>query len=733
MSVQVVQKTSDLGANLRDLQSESLKIIALFVGALGYAWLVPVVWGIFPLLSGASAWVGCGLLIGGAAASYALRIRCRRVAANLLVWGTIGAIGCAILMLQSLIAAFLFCLPIVFASVLFGQLGTVLVGAVACVVTLATGTRYLHVVWYSADIVLPMAVVTLVSAAAWLSQRNLYTALAWAWNGYERARHHEDEVNERRAELRRVLRALDETTHRLERANYMLALARDRAEEARRLKQQFAQTISHELRTPLNLIVGFTESMAQSPAYYGAPLPPAYLRDLSTVHRNARHLQNLVNDVLDLARIDVAQMSLIPEEVDPAQLVQTAVDTARSLVEAHGLELCVEIGPDIPRLWVDPVRIRQVLFNLLNNAARFTDRGRVTVSTYRQEDAVVFSVTDTGVGIAPQDVTCIFEEFQQLDGSSRRRHGGAGLGLTISKRFVELHRGRIWVESELGKGSAFYFSLPVERQEPIDGSAHRMRPGQQGTWDDENILLAVTQSPSAASLLSRYVRSARTVVARDIDQAEHMARQVMPQAVLIDTTFGAQRAVSPIELARSWGLDVPFIACPLPGEEPLRQQLAADGYLIKPVSRQDLQDVLRHFGDKIDRILVVDDDREFVRLVSRMLDDPVRRYQVNRAYSGQQALHAIRHRQPDLILLDLVLPDIDGSQVIDSLRADPAQRHIPVVIVSAQDEIENLNGVGGEVRIAKAQSLMPGEVLQWVQRVLHSATRPNGALRANGG
>jgi CheY-like chemotaxis protein len=223
------------------------------------------------------------------------------------------------------------------------------------------------------------------------------------------------------------------------------------------------------------------------------------------------------------------------------------------------------------------------------------------------------------------------------------------------------------------------------------------------------------------------------VVVQSLEQARQAVQQVVPQAVLIDTASKTLDLAALGELACLWELDVPLIACPLPGEEPLRQNLVADGYLIKPVARQSLWNLLRQFGEEMDSVLVVDDDRDFVRLMSRMLDDPVRRYQVRRAYNGQQALQMIQRRPPDLVLLDLMLPDIHGYQVIDRLRSDPASQHIPVVIVSAQDEIENVGAVSGSIQVTKAGSLRPGEVMEWIQNIVNMATGPGRTMRSGNG
>ena len=725
--MKAAKENPDLRANLDDLRGESIKVVALFTGFIGLTWLV---WTINPATGGVrpvpEAWAGSGILAASAFLSYVLSDRLLRVASVLFVLGALIAIAFAVPVFPSPVTVCLLVVPVIFASVLLGQPAFLCVAAVAALVVLTMGANYVGGAPFSIQVAFPFVVFAAVTLASWLSVRNLHTALAWVWHGYESARYNEEMARERQAELRRALKALDEATHRLERVNYMMVLACDQAKEAHRLKQQFAQTISHELRTPLNLIVGFTELMTESPEHYGGALPPPYLRDLNIVHRNACHLQNLVNDVLDLARIEAAQMSLSPEETDLQTLVQEAVHTARSLVGARGLALRTEIAPDLPKLWIDPTRIRQVLFNLLNNAARFTERGSVTVTVRQQAEEVVFAVADTGVGIAVEDIPRIFEEFRQADGSTRRRHGGVGLGLAISRRFVELHGGHIWVESQEGQGSTFYFSLPASRDDLSAGLSNYFA-GPTGTASakvgEEPVLLAVTRSPSAAGLLTRYVRGCRTVVVPDLDQARDTAHRLMPQAVVVDSACQELGPAKLEEIGRGWGLPrTHFVSCPLPGEEVLRQRLAVDGYLIKPVSRQNLWDVLRQLGEHVDRVLVIDDDRDFVLLMSRLLEDsPVRRYQVFGAYSGHEGLDMMNHCQPDLVLLDLVLPDIDGSEIVERMRTSPEWQHTPIVVVSAQDETEDHKALRGTMMVAKADGLMPGEVVQWVQEVMDTA------------
>lgn len=721
------QESPDFRDNhLAPLRADSLSVIAVATGVIGYIWLALIIWPVTGAAASSTAWLGAGLLTFTVIASYRLKNHHLLAAAHILIWGILVTITLVIFMFHSLAAAYLFILPVIFASVLLDQRAVFWVAAITGLLTLAIGLSFREVLLPTSEIILPVIIIGLVALASWLSARNLYIALAWVWAGYERARYNEQVAREHQAELRRVLKALDEATHRVERLNYMLALARDQAEEARRLKQQFAQTISHELRTPLNLVVGFIEVMVQSPEYYGQPLPQPYLRDLSIMYRNACHLQNLVNDVLDLARIEAAQMSLTPEDTDIGNLVRETINTARSLVEGRGLVLRTRIEPGLPHLRVDPVRIRQALFNLMNNAVRFTDRGSITISTYHESGQVVVAVADTGIGITPEDIPRLFEQFQQLDGSTRRQRGGAGLGLAISKQFVELHGGKMWVESQPGQGSTFFFSLPVASADLLampDGHARDIGESLSAKWGEEGILLAVTRSASGASLLDRYVRGCRTVVFHSLAQARRAALQLIPQLVVVDLACVKVTTAELEALAQQWGLpNTPFIACPLPGEEPLRQRLAVDSYLLKPVSRQSLWDVLRQLGQEIDSVLVIDDDRDFVRLLTRMLDSPVRRYQVISAHSAQEGMMMLDQHQPDLVLLDLGLPDQDGAQVIERIRSNPQWRNIPVVIVSAQDEIDHMEKLMEPTIVARTGGFMPGEVVQLIQQVIDMST-----------
>lgn len=714
--------------DLTRLRADALSALAWITGSIGYVCLIFLVWPITGTGAAFVSWLGTLTLLVVSLLAILGGRRYQRAARYGFAAGVYLAAACGMVTLGEPTGAYLFLLPVIFASVLFNRwfaLANALIGI--GLIVLLNGV-VLEVSPWTTTPVLSVAITAIAAVASWLAAHNLFTALTWLSRAYTNAHHNERLARERQAELQRVLKALDEAHYRLRRLNGLLATARDQAEEGKRIKQYFAQTISHELRTPLNLVVGFAELMIESPEYYGSALPSPYLRDLRIIYRNARHLQGLVNDVLDLARIEAAQMSLILARVDPDELTREAVETVRSLVESRGLTLTTQIGADLPTVWLDATRVRQVLINLLNNAARFTPQGGVNVSVCALDTALHFAVSDTGIGIPPADLVRIFDEFYQVDGGSNRRQEGAGLGLAISRKFVGLHGGRMWAESVEGQGSTVFFSLPLTPPAEMVARTStsltaEVNEAQVGR-DAERVLLAVTHSNSAVGLLSRYLPHYRVLAASELTQAQTLARQVVPQALILDSNCVALGAEELAEVGRAWGLlQVPVIGCPLPGEDPLRRQLAVDGYLIKPVVRQNLWDVVRSFGESVEQILIVDDNRDFVRLLRQMLTNPLRPYRIESAYSGEEALAKLRLSPPDLVLLDLGLPDINGVQLVGILRAHPVWRSIPIVVVSAQDELDGLEVLQGALTVTKAGGLLPGDVLQWLGAVMGTPHR----------
>ncbi|MFO7322343.1 MAG: ATP-binding protein [Chloroflexota bacterium] len=718
---------SDTKDHITYLRADAFKVIIAIILGCAYIWLTATVWPTTGSETRIEAWIGSLLLMAGSSASLFFH-RQRTLAYFLLLSSLFIATILATIAYNLSDLLYLLVVTVLFSSVLLGQLAVLIFGMLSAGAALWVMVSVPEVTAQH-SLLLPPLVIIAATFTALASVRNLYTALHWATKSYERIEHNERLLQEQQSELKQALKSLDAATYNLERANVMLALARNRADQALRLKQEFAQNMSHELRTPLNLIVGFSEAMMQSPEYYGGPLPAAYLRDLSIVYRNAVHLQGLVNDVLDLARLEAAQMTITTEEVDPGVLISEATETIRGMVESRGLFLRTNIPSDLPSVHVDPTRIRQVIFNILNNAIRFTECGGITVSVSQQDDQILVAIQDTGIGIEEAELPRIFEAFHQSESTPERRRGGIGLGLAISKQFIELHGGRIWAESRYGHGSTFYFTLPLRTTATYLGQTWPTNepiayPGYAS--DRERVVLVVTRSPSGATMLARYLQNCRTVFVDNLEQARAFASRGAPQLVIIDNACETLTADDLTELARTWKLEhVHFITCPLPGEEQLRQRLATHGYLIKPLARNNLLDAVMQLPGQVNSVLIVDDDADFVRLITRMLNHPVRRYQISTAYSGREALAKLNHHKPDLILMDIGLPDISGLKVLENIRNRPDAEDIFVIMVSGHDDIDIVEALPGAVTITCASGLARGDVIQWIQRVLDTSTRIN--------
>jgi len=716
--------TTVMSGYFRDLRSTSLRTILLFTGACSYVWLILVLW---PVTGGAATlaeWVGSGLLVLCVILAYALRRRALRWACYLLVGSVLIAIICAMRAFNLFDVAYLFALPVAFASVLLGPLATVVTAMTALIAIGSAGVSSLGLSPFSARALLPMATTAVTAGASLLSERNLYTALGWAWNGYERARQNEQLARRRRGELSQSLKALDEATYRLARSRDELLVARQQAEEARALKEQFVATVSHELRTPLNLIVGFAEMMYLAPeSYPGVGWTPELEGDIREMYRASRHLQSLVNDILDLARIDASRLPMFRELVDLRATIAEALETISPLMRQRGLFCRRQWPKTLPQLLIDRMRIRQVMINLLNNAVRFTDEGGITVRIEQTEDAVVVSVRDTGVGIPEDQLEHVFEEFRQVDGGTSRR-GGVGLGLALSRQFVALHGGSLWAESKLGEGSTFYFSLPL----PGAVSAGKLRraPDRQRGDLSRPPVIVVDPDPTIGEMLSRYLGDHPVLSAESLAEAEALIEAEHPLAIIVnhspDVPIDAWLGTLG-EDSQRYG--VPIFRCSIPSPGWLRQSSALDDCLTKPVTRESIRRVLEKYCPEPSRVLVVDDDPGFVRLMTRMLGTMELAKEVLPAYTGPQALRLALENVPRLVLLDLLMPEMDGFEVLAAMRAEPALRETSIVAVTATSYPEDALGRReGRFTLTQSMGMSAGTVTDLLSAALQ-IVRPN--------
>ncbi|MBI2939795.1 MAG: response regulator [Chloroflexi bacterium] len=549
--------------------------------------------------------------------------------------------------------------------------------------------------------------------AAWLSSQPMRRALKWSWANYVQAEREAEQARRQRGELAQLVKSLNIAQDRLEQANVELERARRAAERARRQKTEFAAMISHELRTPLNLIVGFSEMIASNPnAWAGQPLSPACQLDVDTIYRNALHLSGLIDDVLDLAQIDAARLGLVRERVDLAVPVRGAVSAVEPLFRQKRLDLVVDLPEYLPPVDADRVRVGQVLINLLSNAARSTEVGGVRVSARVQDRDALVTVADTGVGIAPEDLPRIFDEFRQAVAPGARR-GGSGLGLTICKRLVELHGGSIWAESRPGEGSTFLLTLPLFDNVASSPLRHEWetwaRPARQRDGP-EGVIAVCDDDAESARLLQRYLDGCRVVPVESIAAARKL-RASAPLRALVLTGSSWPEVWQQANQARVQIGDRPVFACHLWGRRDLARELGVVDYLVKPVLREQLARVLRQRGRLPRDVLVIDDDPEMVNLLERLTHSIARRAKVRGVYSGADGLAALRERRPDLVLLDLLMPDLDGYAVLQAIRADEALRGIPVVLVTARGKDEETR-TSEMLSITRAGGLTVGELVR---------------------
>ncbi len=625
--------------------------------------------------------------------------------------------------------AYFFGTIVMAGGALLGPLAAVVLAGVASVIIV--GAALIPTV--SLDETTTLAAIALVWFAvvvAWASSYPVYAALAWAWNSYHDALRQREELRDRQGELNRALASLSETCYRLEVANQELARARAAAEEARQLKTEFAANISHELRTPLNLIIGFSEILMTTPG--GAVgLSPEARADVDVIYRNARHLSNLIDDVLDLSQVDAGRMGLHKERTALAPIVAEAISAVARLYEARGLTLHSEVPDDLPPVYVDRTRIRQVLINLLNNAARFTPSGGATVSAGLAEGSLVVHVADTGVGIAAEDIPKVFEEFRQLDGSTRRPHDGSGLGLAICRRFVELHGGTIWAESAPGQGTVFSFTLPL-----IDNVASATLRQEWDTWvrlptpaePPSRAVVLVTHDSRIERLFERYLDGYCVVSAADEAAAIRAFHQAPVHGVVLTASPDAPLNER-LHRLREAPRNVPIVVCSLPTSESLGERLGVCDYLVKPISAERLHETIGRVRPKARTILVVDDDPEMVRLLARMLRARSHRYQVVRAYGGAAALALLRERRPDIVILDLVMPEIDGYAVLREMRATDELRDLPVIAVTARSQ-EAETVAAGALEITREGGLSLRELMACLKASLDAITTPAGTAGA---
>jgi len=610
-------------------------------------------------------------------------------------------------------------LPILLSTILASRTARIMIAAATLLtLSLPAGRAYLALDANSAAVLALLTVVT--STIGLLLDHRRNQLLFSLMQDYENALIDLDRARDQRLLLNETNKALEDAFLQLQRLTNLYHAAATEAENARRTKETFAANVSHELRTPLNMIIGFSDMILNSPSTYGV-LSPTLASDMNVIHRNSQHLLNLINDVLDLSQIEAGQLALRPEMVDVSALVDEAVGAIQPLYRSKSLTLQVELAREGMHVYCDRLRVRQILLNLLSNAGKHTVVGGAKVAVCEDDKGnLLFSVKDTGPGIASENLDAIFERFNHGN-SVYEMAASTGLGLSISRQLIEAHNGRMWVESELGHGANFLFSLPVAPVHMPGNTSQRWvheytqsdkTPGRRrlpNVNDFEPSLFLVTRdeevqrhmkdlfagvNPGAMAGINGGASHESSpplhvVVLENLDDVEQRALAEQPVALLLNEA----RAMNDLNFARArlenLPSRMPVISFHLSSDSSGSDAYGVAAYLTKPISREHLLRAIEANMPERQKsggvILLIEDNVELGRLLRKQIMTARRGYRLLVATTGAEAIVLMNRRTPDLILMDLGLPDMDGFDLLAIKSASERVRNIPVIIVSARD------------------------------------------------
>ena len=709
------RRSSELETELNDLSRETLRDTTLAVLGVDLLWLFVggMTW---PVELGARIWLSSGILIALLGVTLWLIPRHLKLARlALLVSLTTGILVNLALFQQPGIGFLLALLPLVGLTIAGWPAGVLMELLVAlCVLGPLRGLLAPDGTGLAVGIIGGGAFTGLIG---FMTRRTLLFVTERSLVSYAEARTNMEEAREHRGKLVKALKEVDLAYYRLERANSALMIASKTAEQAEQFKANFVTTVSHEMRTPLNLIIGFIEVIMTSPeSYSGVELPPVYRSDLNAIYRSARHVLELVDDVIDMARLDAGRLGMTYARVPLQEVMAEAAGMVRDYTNTKGLGLELNAAEDLPDLWIDRLRIRQVLLNLLVNAARFTDRGKITLSAERKGDLIEVRVSDTGKGISADELPHVFDEFQTSGPTETTWHSGSGLGLPISKKIVEAHGGKMGVESIYGQGSTFWLNLPVRleseaRQWETRGAkpAFIYRPAELA--DPAVPVVVVDFSDSRTQALFQ----------RQMEDCQIHKTDNLPEALNLAEQYGALAVITEHDLdSLPTGSNCLFIRCPIPSGRRLAETFGAQDLLVKPVTGELLWATIERLGISPNSALVADDDQNITRLFRRILRPRIPNDRIVEAHNGEEALAAMRQYHPELVLLDLEMPGMDGLAALAQKNVEPQLKDIPVIVVTGHEEKSLEFDLQGKIEVARPAGFQPNETIRTVEALIKS-------------
>jgi len=499
-------------------------------------------------------------------------------------------------------------------------------------------------------------------------------------------------------------------------------------EDASRHKSQFLASMSHELRTPLNAIIGLTEMMVTNAARFGTEKA---LEPLNRVHRAGTHLLGLINQVLDLSKIEAGKLELNQTLVNLPPLIDEVVGTARQLAEQNKNRLLVQSPENLGALTVDPMRLRQILLNLLSNACKFTKQGEVKLKVRKVADGrdwIEFSVADTGIGMTPEQQAKLFEEFAQAESSTAQRYGGTGLGLAITRKLARMMAGDVTVQSEAGKGSVFTVRLP--------GSGAGLAAATDARPQGTDCVLVIDDDLTARELIAEHLKAEGFSVTTAPGGLEglKLAKELRPIAITLDVMMPDLDGWSVLAALRQDAdlAETPVIMVSILDEQRRAASLGAAGYLTKPIEREWLRRLIGRFRvpARPTRVLLVEDDADQHERLRSWLGGA--QWTLQEAANGREALTRVQAEKPDVILLDLMMPEMDGFAVVAALQKEPRWSDIPVIVITARDldakDRARLNS--GVQSVLVKETFRPAELVDRIRRLARSKPQVESRMEA---
>jgi signal transduction histidine kinase/CheY-like chemotaxis protein len=495
------------------------------------------------------------------------------------------------------------------------------------------------------------------------------------------------------------------------------------AEIANQTKSTFLANMSHELRTPLNAIIGYSEMLLEEAGETGGT---ALIPDVNKILSAGKHLLELINAVLDISKIEAGKMELHLENFSVPELVSGVVAVITPLVEKNGNKVKVSVDPEVTVMRTDQTKLRQSLFNLLSNAGKFTSDGTISLDVGLLPDSrIAFAIADTGVGMRPEQVEKLFQPFVQADSSTSRMYGGTGLGLVISRRFARMMGGDIAVTSQEGKGSRFVLTLPLTF-DLGPGKTEFRAPAQ--TSAPKGTVLVIDDEPAVHEILGRTLLryGFRTEGAFNGEEGLRLARKLHPQAITLDVMMPGMDGWAVLAALKSDPdiADIPVVMLTIVDNKNLGYTLGAAEYLTKPVDREMLAGVLlRYRGNAATSALVVEDDDASREMVCRMLE--AEGWIVHQARNGREGLARLADSHPGIVLLDLMMPEMDGFEFLEEMHARKEWMSLPVIVLTAKDlSDEDRKRLNGHVsRVLQKGQYQRDELLEYVSQLVSSRVR----------